>query len=136
MKKLRIKKMLAVSALMLLPSPMVMASSDCTHLMGCERKFCEIETQLAQAKKQHNSHKVNGLTKALEAAKANCSNAALRQELIEDIDDVNQDIAEYTQALKEAKAEGKQDKVMKYQHKLQDERQQLLQLQTELSYLK
>lgn len=136
MKKLRIKKMLAVSALMLLPSSVVMASSDCTHLMGCERKFCEIETQLAQAKKQDNYHKVNGLTKALEAAKANCSNASLRQELIEDIDDVNEDIAEYTQALEEAKAEGKQDKMMKYQHKLQSERQQLQQLEAELSSLK
>ncbi|MGO1693961.1 MAG: DUF1090 family protein, partial [Marinobacter sp.] len=40
---------------LLSPAP-ALASSDCGNLKGCERKFCEIETQLNTAQEKGNKH--------------------------------------------------------------------------------
>ncbi|PSW09173.1 hypothetical protein C9J01_21330 [Photobacterium rosenbergii] len=46
-----------------------MASIDCSGLTGCERKFCELEYQIEKAKQANNQYKVDGLKKALKAAR-------------------------------------------------------------------
>ena len=43
----------------------VAASSRCDGLAGCERKFCEIETQIVNAEKQANADKVAGYQKKI-----------------------------------------------------------------------
>ena len=111
------------------------AALDCSELKGCDRKFCEIEQQIEYAKQADNPRKVDGLNKALAQARANCSDADLKQELMDDIRETEDDIAEYEADLLEAEASGNTKKVKKYQDKLQDEKHTLETLQQELSEL-
>ena len=70
----------------------VTASSRCDGLVGCERKFCEIETQIDNAEKQANADKVAGLEKALAEARDHCTDDSLRQELKDDIEESRSDL--------------------------------------------
>lgn len=112
-----------------------LASSDCGNLKGCERKFCEIETQLNIAQKTGNKHKVDGLQRALEGAKEHCTDESLREELVDDIEEANEDIIEYQTDLKEAEEDGKADKIRKYQGKIDEENSKIKRLEDELSNL-
>ena len=47
------------------------ASTQCDALIGCEKKFCEIEYQIKKAEQYDNQYKVERLTTALKAAKEN-----------------------------------------------------------------
>ncbi|GAD67378.1 hypothetical protein VPR01S_07_01780 [Vibrio proteolyticus NBRC 13287] len=107
-------------------------ANDCQDLSGCERKFCEIESQIQIAKDEGNPFKLSGLNKALKEAKTHCSDDQLQQELTNEIDELNRDIAEYQADLEDAKAKGKLDKVSKYQRKIEEKRQELKLRQQEL----
>lgn len=118
-----------------LSSPVpALASSDCGNLKGCERKFCEIETQLNTAQEKGNKHEAGGLQKALESAKEHCTDERLREELVEDIEDAKEDIIEYKADLKEAEEDGKADKVRKYQGKIEEENSKIKRFENELSH--
>lgn len=119
---------------LLAPAP-TLASSDCGNLKGCERKFCEIETQLNIAQKMGNKHKVDGLQRALEGAKEHCTDNTLREDAVEDIEEAKEDIIEYKADLKEAEEDGKADKIRKYQEKIEEENSKIKRLEDELSYL-
>ncbi len=113
----------------------VLASSYCSNLKGCEKKFCEIERQLNIAKENNNERRADGLRKSLENAKEHCTDQALREDLIGEIDESQQDIAEYESDLKEAEQYGKKDKVRKYQLKIEEEQNKIKRLEDELSNL-
>ncbi|KWT99695.1 DUF1090 family protein [Vibrio toranzoniae] len=98
-----------------------MASTECDALTGCEKKFCEIEYQIKKAEQYDNQYKVERLTTALKAAKANCTNDGLKDKIAEKIESSEEDLAEYREDLKEAKQSGKAQKVKKYQRKIEDE---------------
>ncbi len=108
---------------------------DCSHLKACEHKFCKLEKQLEIAQEKGNKGKVNGLTKALENAKEHCTDKDLKEDLIEEIEDVNAEIVEYESDLKEAKEYGKKDKIHKYQEKIEEEKNKIKHLESELSDL-
>lgn len=112
-----------------------MAAADCTSLKGCERKFCEIEKQLAISVAEGNKKKSDGLRESLSNAKKHCTDEGLKDDLIDEIADAKEDIAEYEADIQEAKADGEQDKVIKYQEKLEDEQRELKRLEKELSDL-
>ncbi len=113
----------------------VMASTDCDNLKGCEKKFCEIESQLKIAQEKYNEGKVDGLTKSLSNAKKNCTDKALKEELIDEIKSSNDDLAEYKTNLKEAKEYREEDKIYKYQSKIKEEESKLKYLEGKLSEL-
>ena len=94
------------------------ALSDCSNLKGCEKKFCEIERQLNIAQEKGNKRKVEGLTKSLEQAKKHCTDKGLREDLVGEIEEAKEEIADYETDLKEAEEYGKTDKERKYQKKL------------------
>ena len=121
--------------LFVLLSALVIASSDCVKLKGCEKKFCEIERQLEVAQEKGNKRKANGLRRALENTKENCTDKGLKEDLIKEIEEVNEEIAEYESDLKEAKEYGKTDKVRKYQEKIEEEKSKINHLKDELSNL-
>ncbi|WP_376708466.1 DUF1090 family protein [Shewanella surugensis] len=50
-----------------------LATSNCSDLTGCEKKFCEVNKQLTIAQHNHDD-KANRLEKALEQAKENGTN--------------------------------------------------------------
>ena len=111
------------------------ASPDCSSLKGCEKKFCEIETQLSIAQEKGNKHKASGLKRALEKAKENCTDKGLREDLIEEIEKANNEMEEYESDLKEAKEYGKKDKIRKYQEKIEEEKSKVNRIEDELSNL-
>lgn len=112
-----------------------LASSDCSNLKGCEKKFCEIEAQLDIAVEKGNKHKADGLRKSLDGAEEHCTDKGLRKDLAEEVEKAKEDILEYKADLQEAKEDGKADKVRKYQEKIDEEQSKIEHLEEELSRL-
>ena len=110
-----------------------MASTQCDALAGCEKKFCEIEYQIKKAEQYDNQYKVERLTKALKAAKENCTNEGLKEDLRDKIESNEEDLAEYRADLEEAKRDDKADKIQKYQHKIEKELYKIDRLKQELA---
>ncbi|NNO00421.1 DUF1090 domain-containing protein [Vibrio sp. B1-2] len=111
------------------------ASLNCSGFSGCERKYCEIEQQIESAQLANNQKKIEGLKVALAEAKSNCSDTKLKQDLADEIKETKDKIAEYNLDLQEAKRSGKDNKVRKYQNKIQEEERKLESLLQELSEL-
>ncbi|WP_046222906.1 DUF1090 domain-containing protein [Vibrio sp. ECSMB14106] len=110
-----------------------MASTQCDALTGCEKKFCEIEYQIKKAEQYDNQYKVERLTTALKAAKQNCTNEGLKDELREKIESNEQDLAEYQADLEEAKRDDRADKIRKYEGKIEKELRKIDKLKQELA---
>ncbi|MCK8084222.1 MULTISPECIES: DUF1090 domain-containing protein [unclassified Vibrio] len=110
-----------------------MASTQCDALTGCEKKFCEIEYQIKKAEQYDNQYKVERLTKALKAAKENCTNEGLKDDLREKIESNEQDLAEYQADLEEAKRDERADKIRKYEGKIEKELRKIDKLKQELA---
>ncbi|MCK8075091.1 DUF1090 domain-containing protein [Vibrio sp. 1CM2L] len=112
-----------------------MASTQCDALTGCEKKFCEIEYQIKKAEQYDNQYKVERLTKALKAAKENCTNEGLKDDLREKIESNEQDLAEYQADLEEAKRDERADKIRKYEGKIEKELRKIDELKQELAQI-
>ncbi|MEZ8827971.1 DUF1090 domain-containing protein [Vibrio cyclitrophicus] len=110
-----------------------MASTQCDALIGCEKKFCEIEYQTKKAEQYDNQYKVERLTTALKAAKENCTNEGLKDDLREKIESNEQDLAEYQADLEEAKQDDRADKIRKYEGKIEKELRKTDKLKQELT---
>ncbi|MDH6028025.1 DUF1090 domain-containing protein [Vibrio splendidus] len=110
-----------------------MASTQCDALTGCEKKFCEIEYQIKKAEQYDNQYKVERLTTALKAAKENCTNEGLKDDLREKIESNEQDLAEYQADLEEAKKDDRADKIRKYEGKIEKELRKIDKLKQELA---
>ncbi|MEZ9462003.1 DUF1090 domain-containing protein [Vibrio splendidus] len=110
-----------------------MASTQCDALTGCEKKFCEIEYQIKKAEQYDNQYKVERLTTALKAAKENCTNEGLKDDLREKIESNEQDLAEYQADLEEAKRDERADKIRKYEGKIEKELRKIDKLKQELA---
>lgn len=126
---------LAIGMVLATLSNPTIASSDCVYLKGCDKKICEIERQLAFSQKNENSHRSDGLARALENAKNSCTDEGLREDLIEDIKEKNEDISEYKADLAEAKEDQRPDKIQKYQDKISKNQKEIMLLGNELSEL-
>ncbi|PTP83902.1 DUF1090 domain-containing protein [Vibrio splendidus] len=110
-----------------------MASTQCDALTGCEKKFCEIEYQIKKAEQYDNQYKVERLTTALKAAKENCTNEGLKDDLREKIESNEQDLAEYQADLEEANRDDRADKIRKYEGKIEKELRKIDKLKQELA---
>ncbi|WP_234782747.1 MULTISPECIES: DUF1090 domain-containing protein [Vibrio] len=136
MKRANVNLMLKASGVVLsILSFYSFASLNCSGLSGCERKYCEIEQQIESAQLSNNQKKIKGLKVALAEAKSNCSDTKLKQDLADEIKETKDKIAEYNLDLQEAKGSGKDNKVRKYQNKIQEEERKLESLLQELSEL-
>jgi len=113
----------------------VIAASNCEPLKGCERKFCEIERQLKISKEKGNEHKTEGLRRSLNNAKKNCTDKGIKDDLVEEIRSINEEISEYETDLKEAEKYRKTDKIRKYKNKIEEEKSKMKYLEDELSRL-
>lgn len=111
----------------------VAASTQCDALTGCEKKFCEIEYQIEKAEQYDNQYKVERLTTALKAAKENCTNDGLKDDLREKIESNEQDLTEYQADLEEAKRDDRADKIRKYEGKIEKELRKIDKLKQELT---
>ena len=128
---------LIVSAVLLGNIQIAFASSlECEEYIGCERKFCEIESQITIAKIKGNNDKIDGLKIAFKESKSSCSTKSLMEDLISEITEIQEEILEYENDLKEAVADEKPNKVSKYNDKIAKEKIKLEQLEAELKVLK
>lgn len=110
-------------------------ASSCSELIGCERKLCEIETQMTLAQQKGLEKKAAGLQIALTEAKAQCTPEKLKRELLAEIEESQQDLVEYQSDLREAELMEKTVKIKKYQAKIEKEELKLQQLTEELASL-
>lgn len=126
----------AIIGLLLITSTLpALASSDCESLKGCERKFCEITNQLNIAEKEGNARKSDGLEKALAEANLHCTDEGLREDLVEEIDEAQEDLEAYEADLKESEEDGDMEDVRKYQQKIEEKKNEIKNLENELSEL-
>ena len=127
---------LSYGLLLSLAAMPTLAADDCSLMKGCERKFCEIQSELTEAKASGgNAFKVAGLTRALENAKAECSNENLTSDLQQELQEAEQDLEEYEADLKEAQQDADAEKIAKYQGKIAEERSAIDALEQQLSEL-
>jgi hypothetical protein len=121
-----------ITGFLLISTPThAVASTDCSVLKGCERKFCEIERQLEIARENDNESRAEGLKIALDEAKNNCTEKNLRENLDKELEEAKDEMAEYESDLKEAKEDGKADKIRKYQGKIKEEKLKITNLEKE-----
>lgn len=100
--------------------------------LTCEDKIKSIENEISYAKEHNNKNRLNGLEKALEKTKANCTDENLAEKRADEIADKQKDIDEAQEELDEAISKGKSaDKIMKKQKKLEEKTREL-QEETEL----
>ena len=112
----------------------VQASSiECKDRIGCEKRFCEIERQIKIAKEYGNERKLKGLNIALSESKSNCSDESIIKALNSKIDDIQDDILKYENDLKEAIEYKKENKILKYNNKIEEKKLKLKRLESELS---
>ena len=128
---------LIVSAVLLGNIQIAFASSlECQEYIGCERTFCEIESQITIAKSKRNNDKIDGLNIALKESKSSCSTKSLMEDLISEMTEIKEEILEYENDLKEAVSDDKPNKVRKYNDKIAKEKIKFEQLEAEFTALK
>lgn len=95
----------------------------------CQQKEQEILREIGYAEKHDNQNRVKGLKKALSEQRANCSDAKLHADHQEKIARQKAEISEREGELAEAKQNGDADKIAKREHKLNEARAELKELE-------
>lgn len=126
---------LCFAALVAVTPVVAQTPASCSALKGCERKFCEMEIQLNMAKQTGDNHQLAGLQMALDNARTSCNDNKLKDNLTAKLVDANKELVRYQADLQQAKQNGKQDKVVKYQKKLDETTSEINLLNDQLSQL-
>jgi len=129
-------KILKITSITLALSSLAYAQTDCNTLKGCAEKTCEVNKQIALAKKAENTHKLEGLNEALEEIKKHCNDDKIISDLKKDLSETNEELAEHKEDLKKAQAEHKSDKVEKYTAKIKEDEAEIASLKAQLSKMK
>ncbi len=107
-------------------------NESCVELKGCAQKTCQVEKQIEIAKKNGNSHKIDGLTKALDEINTHCSDDKIIADIEDDLSKANDELKEHQEDLKEAQAEEKSDKIEKYNAKIKEDEAEISALKKKL----
>ena len=131
---IKILKQVQFTTLALLAvSSFAVGNENCAELKGCAEKSCQVEKQIALAKKNGNSHKIDGLNKALAEITAHCSDDKIISDIEDDLSNANDELKEHQEELKEAQAEEKSDKIEKYNKKIKEDEAEISALKEKLS---
>ena len=114
-------------------SSFAFGNKSCVELKGCAQKTCQVEKQIVIAKKNGNSHKIDGLNKALSEITAHCSDDKIISDIADDLSKANDELKEHQEELKEAQSEEKSDKIEKYNAKIKEDEAEISALKEELS---
>ncbi|OCG63848.1 DUF1090 domain-containing protein [Gilliamella sp. GillExp13] len=113
------------------------ASNEQLKGLTCESKKQAIEKQIDYAKKNNNSHQIQGLEKALRNLNKHCSNDDLEAKYKKEINEKSNKVAERTKELEQAKSKAKdkdnEQKIVKQQTKLADAEKELNEAKSKLS---
>jgi hypothetical protein len=111
------------------------AAADCDALKGCDKKVCNVEEKISIAKQFGNKRQENDLTIALENINKYCTVEGLRADLLASIEKSGRKIDDYELDRLVAQKKGKSDKVLKYEQKIQNEKDNITLLKAELREL-
>ena len=96
----------------------------------CQEKEQDIQREISYAEKHHNQHRIDGLNRALQEVRANCSDSKVRAEHQQKIAKQKAEVAERQRDLSEAKQKGDADKISKRERKLDEAQQELKALES------
>ncbi len=133
-----IKKILKIQVLgALLVSTSILANTqgNCDKLIGCKKKSCSIEQNIATAKKMGNKNKIKGLQISLEKVNKYCTDDKLIEDLQDKIKDTEKDLQEDKEDYEKALKENRPDKIEKYKSKMSKETSKIERLKQELKEL-
>jgi len=131
------KTILTVAPLIILAQ--VVSAQSCAEMSGCAKKVCELELKLKGVSEPHAAARIKA---AIAETKANCTDGKVasqdaakqsehQMKVDHKINDAKEDIAEAQMKKQKAQAEGKTDKVMKYQHKIEEKQMKIKHLQAQ-----
>lgn len=113
-------------------SVMTFQASGAAQSTDCAVKKANIERQISYARQHGNTHRVNGLNKALGEISEHCTDADLLTARKNKIAEKEKKVAGRQQELADAQTSGKADKVTKKRQKLKEAEQELKDAQAEL----
>lgn len=113
--------------------PALAATPDETaDLKGCAAKEQRVQTQIDRARKEGNTHELEGLQIALGELQANCTDERLQKERETKVLEAKKEVSERQADLDKAMKKGDPDKINKRKDKLAEARKQLQEAVDEL----
>ncbi|WP_088743332.1 DUF1090 domain-containing protein [Cobetia sp. QF-1] len=110
------------------------AFADSQELVsGCQDKANSIKKQIEYANEHSNTHKVEGLKKALTAVETSCDEESLLKDRKDKIKEKEEKVEERRDELEEALSEGDSDKISKRERKLTEAQKALSEVKSELT---
>ncbi|EPL8093502.1 MULTISPECIES: DUF1090 domain-containing protein [Morganella] len=114
---------------------LLVSTSALSAQNGCDIKKSKIQEQLSYAKAHGNTHRVQGLERALQNVNTYCTPNSLRDDARDEVSDRTKEVAERKADLQKAIDKGDISKIAKRERKLAEAEAELKEAQAELDAL-
>lgn len=114
---------------------LLVSTSALSAQNGCDIKKSKIQEQLSYAKAHGNTHRVQGLERALQNVNTYCTPNSLRDDARDEVSDRTKEVAERKADLQKAIDKGDISKITKRERKLAEAEAELKEAQAELDSL-
>ncbi len=114
---------------------LLVSTSALSAQNGCDIKKSKIQEQLSYAKAHGNTHRVQGLERALQNVNTYCTPYSLRDDARDEVSDRTKEVAERKADLQKAIDKGDISKIVKRERKLAEAEAELKEAQAELDAL-
>ncbi|MBC4012603.1 DUF1090 domain-containing protein [Morganella morganii] len=114
---------------------LLVSTSALSAQNGCDIKKSKIQEQLSYAKAHGNTHRVQGLERALQNVNTYCTPNSLRDDARDEVSDRTKEVAERKADLQKAIDKGDISKIAKRERKLAEAEAELKEAQAELNAL-
>lgn len=114
---------------------LLVSTSALSAQNGCDIKKSKIQEQLSYAKAHGNTHRVQGLERALQNVNTYCTPNSLRDDARDEVSDRTKEVAERKADLQKAIDKGDISKIAKRERKLAEAEAELKEAQAELDLL-
>lgn len=114
---------------------LLVSTSALSAQNGCDIKKSKIQEQLSYAKAHGNTHRVQGLERALQNVNTYCTPNSLRDDARDEVSDRTKEVAERKADLQKVIDKGDISKIAKRERKLAEAEAELKEAQAELDAL-
>ncbi|MBA5807754.1 DUF1090 domain-containing protein [Morganella morganii] len=114
---------------------LLVSTSALSAQNGCDIKKSKIQEQISYAKAHGNTHRVQGLERALQNVNTYCTPNSLRDDARDEVSDRTKEVAERKADLQKAVDKGDISKIAKRERKLAEAEAELKEAQAELDTL-
>lgn len=114
---------------------LLVSTSALSAQNGCDIKKSKIQEQISYAKAHGNTHRVQGLERALQNVNTYCTPNSLRDDARDEVSDRTKEVAERKADLQKAVDKGDISKIAKRERKLAEAEAELKEAQAELDAL-